>query len=334
MKTLSLILITGILLMISCKKESTNSTLNQEVESVIKDLKSKMDVLEFSEIDKHQFTDLKYNGENIGYVFKSKNVKAKSLYYGTKDNIITVNWVEFIDKKMTGATNSMQLRITDIHGKLLNNIFVKDGKAIKNNLNQKKNSKVHSELTLDPSDPSDPIEINLPDVIVTGYIHNNSIDTYGLYWLFNMNILYASLYSITSDNTNVLNGGVYNYTPNLSDYSTHRTKAVETVMQNGNIQVTSSAPAFILTELDIKFEYDPSTMKLNTESFSSKPTGLFLGNWIFSKIENIAYIPNTILFQYTYINSYTTPFGLNLNKPYSMNINYDKSTKTVYWTWL
>ena len=137
MKTLSLILITGILLLISCKKESTNSTLNQDVESVFKDLKSKMNVLEFSEIDIHDFTDLKYNGENIGFVFKSKNIKDKSLYYGKKDNIITVNWVEFIDKKISGSTNSMQLSITDIHGKLLNNIFVKDGKAIKCNFYQK-----------------------------------------------------------------------------------------------------------------------------------------------------------------------------------------------------
>lgn len=39
MKTLSLILITGVLILISCKKESTNSTLHEEVETVIKDLK-------------------------------------------------------------------------------------------------------------------------------------------------------------------------------------------------------------------------------------------------------------------------------------------------------
>lgn len=334
MKTLSLILITGILALISCKKESTKSALFHEANSAIKDLKTKMDESEFSEIDLNNFTELKYNGDNIGFVFKSKTINDKSLYYGTKDNIISANWVEFIDKKMFGSNNSKQLRITDIHGKILNNIFVKDGKAIKSNSNQKKYSKSHSELTLDPTDPSDPIDIILPEVIVTGYIHNNSIETYGLYWLFNMNTLYANLYSVVSDNSNTFNGSVYNYSPNMYDYSTHTTKAIETVMQNGKIQVTSSAPAFILTDLDIKFEYDPSTMKLNTESFSSKPTGLFIGNWVFSKIENVAYLPNTILFQYTYINSYTTPFGLNLNKPYSMNINYDKSTKTVYWTWL
>jgi len=126
---------------------------------------------------------------------------------------------------------------------------------------------------------------------VIGYIPatSNYLEFYGLNWLFNFNSLYSNLYSLdpalvgTSGSTNDL----MNYSPNLQNFETHVSVPIISVFTNGQKQLTVTVPAFLFSDLSIKFNFDPVNSTFDANSFTSSPTGLFVGGWEFSKIEDV-----------------------------------------------
>lgn len=127
----------------------------------------------------------KLKNDSLIFIIKNKVTNGKFLIVQNTEKGYDLNRVEIIKSNNNYLTilNESVLNKNKVEKLFLNGKFVNNDKLnIKSNSVEKTKSNFISENTL-------------PDVVVTGYLNNNTFtDFYSLYWLFNQNPLYYNVY--------------------------------------------------------------------------------------------------------------------------------------------
>lgn len=316
-----------ILPFVSCKKNDIQKPI-PEIEKIAREtLKNKLPSNDYLELNWNKSIIKKINDISTLIEVESNIDPEKHMYFSYLNNTPVYNWVKIETSTIEKGKETGCISIYGNNNVIINKFYFVDNNIIKD-VTISKSTTSFTPVKKKELDDID-YENALPPVTVIGTIKSNEYNFWSLYWIFNMNNNFIPMYDCCGYNYPIVNTS-YNDNSYATIYSC---KATKDILNDGSIQITGTYPnAFLLSPLDLKFTYNPTNLQLNTTSISSKPTGIFAGTWVLSSVNNICNVGSSILFEYTHLNSFSFG-GINLNKPYTMAINYDSNSNTLYWNW-
>ncbi len=177
----SLLFVVIILFTYSCTKFSEKVYKSEFEKLAFETLRMKMNISDFSTLDWNTIKVFSINGEPSLMKIKSKNNPLQFLLFAKLNNETIHNWVEFKNYDKTNDRITGLLVLKELNNSVINQFEVKENQIIFPNSSINKLSSLSINSTADEE-----VVIELPPVVVVGYIYNQSINYWSLYWLFNM----------------------------------------------------------------------------------------------------------------------------------------------------
>lgn len=177
-------------IIISCTKKS-DFTANSDLKLLAySTLKTKMSSSDFAVLDWNNAKEEKLNGIPTILKIKSKIDPTKTLIFAYTDQNYFYNWIEIEVIKNVNNIISGTLTLRDLNNSVLNKFLIDKNRIVRTSF-----PLVHQSLDAIKTNSDDP-STELPEVIVISYLHNNPLNWWSLYWLFNMNNFWINLYSV------------------------------------------------------------------------------------------------------------------------------------------
>lgn len=177
-----LLFIVFILFTYSCTKFSDKVNKSEFEKLAYETLRMKMTISDFSTLDWNAIKVYKIKGEPALMKIKSKTNPLQFLLYGQLNNNTIHNWVELQNCKKTKNNINGVIVLKELDNSVINQFEIRNNQIFSPNSSLNKLSSLSINSSVDEE-----IMIELPPVVVVGYINNESLNYWNLYWLFNMN---------------------------------------------------------------------------------------------------------------------------------------------------